>query len=724
MQQLFINMVIQWINDPQPRYERVLWLDPSNTTMIVIDITNIDDETVDPVRLQCAEVEEAITTMSAQIIHTDPYLEVLRPKVKLSERSQKQVDVAWQAIAPLVNHEYVFDPNIRSSLIKERAKYTGFTANTIRKYLRRYWRGGMTQSALAPHFHRCGTGRKEHTYYAKKLGAPSKVAQATGVTTGVNLDAQTKEHFLCGIKLFYENRKGRTLRYAYEETLRTFFRKGTYQKDGVDVPLLPPADELPTFRQFHYFYKKQQNIVKSTITRTSERAYNLKHRAIIGDSTSMTSGPGSVVQLDPTIGDIYLVSALDRTRIIGRPVIYILIDVFSHLIVGMSVSLEGPSWTGAMLALENMVRNKVDFCREYGYTISPADWPSEHLPQSLYADRGEMLSKNADRLAKDLGIQVTNTAPYRPDWKGMVERHFRVLNDDFINWTPGRVPDKPERGGPDYRLDACLTLFEFRQLLIGCIIEHNTCRLIKYYPKDKFMIADNVQAYPAELWNWGIQNRSGILRTKPRDFVRFNLLSPSKATVTGKGIRFNGLYYECDLAWRDNWFEKARIEESWPLPITYDPRTVDRIYFSLEGEETIQVCKLVSANQGWSGSDWQDIEDRRVLEKMLARERETQDRQTKAEIHTRQSKIVEEALKKTQEAKTGLSNAARIQGIRENRATEKQLERDEGGWTFGSDVVSTQPSLSLTKEEIEEDVFMSQQVQWLRQKRQGESSNV
>src|SRR5437764_3723343 len=116
MPQFFRNMVIQWISDPQPRYERVLWLDPSNTTMIVIDITNIDDETVDPVRLQCAEVEEAINTMSAQILHTDPYLEVLRPKSKLSERSQKQVDVAWQAIAPLVDHEYVFDPNIRSSL--------------------------------------------------------------------------------------------------------------------------------------------------------------------------------------------------------------------------------------------------------------------------------------------------------------------------------------------------------------------------------------------------------------------------------------------------------------------------------------------------------------------------------------------------------------------------------------------------------------------------------
>ena len=76
-------------------------------------------------------------------------------------------------------------------------------------------------------------------------------------------------------------------------------------------------------------------------------------RAVLGDSTHMAFGPGSVYQIDATIGDLYLVSKLDRSRIIGRPTIYFVIDVFSRLVTGFNVSLENPSWVGAMLALDN-----------------------------------------------------------------------------------------------------------------------------------------------------------------------------------------------------------------------------------------------------------------------------------------------------------------------------------------------------------------------------------
>jgi hypothetical protein len=380
------------------------------------------------------------------------------------------------------------------------------------------------------------------------------------------MDAVAEEHFRTGIKLYYENEEGRSLRYAYQKTIETYFRKGKYEKHGVKVPQLPPSDEVPSYDQFLYFYQKNRDVVAATRARTSEHTHNLNHRAITGSSTLDADGPGYIVQLDPTIGDVYLVSEFDRTRIIGRPVIYIIIDVFSRLIIGMSVSLEAPSWLGAMLALENMVHKKVDYCREYGYTISLADWPSHHLPKAIIADRGELLSKNSDSLGESLGIKVINTPPYRPDWKAIVERHFRVLNDAVIDWVPGSTSrEYLPRSGQDYRLDACLTLYELRQLLIGCILEHNMSHEIKDYPRDKYMIADGVQAYPAELWNWGVANRRGKLRERPPAAVRVSLLPSGTASITPSGIRFNGLYYECDLAWTEKWFERARITSREPL---------------------------------------------------------------------------------------------------------------------------------------------------------------
>ncbi|MBW4573588.1 MAG: hypothetical protein KME31_38255 [Tolypothrix carrinoi HA7290-LM1] len=56
-------------------------------------------------------------------------------------------------------------------------------------------------------------------------------------------------------------------------------------------------------------------------------------------------------------------SAINRSWIIGRPTLYLVIDVFSRLIVGFIVTLEPPSWLGAMLALENATADKVFFCQ-------------------------------------------------------------------------------------------------------------------------------------------------------------------------------------------------------------------------------------------------------------------------------------------------------------------------------------------------------------------------
>src|SRR5258708_34001474 len=98
-------------------------------------------------------------------------------------------------------------------------------------------------------------------------------------------------------------------------------------------------------------------------------AYNLRSRAAIGSLRSAIPGPGYLYEIDATVADVYLVSAFNRRRIIGRAVIYVVIDVFSNLIVGVSVSFEGPIWIGAMLALENMALDKVSFCNENGIDI-------------------------------------------------------------------------------------------------------------------------------------------------------------------------------------------------------------------------------------------------------------------------------------------------------------------------------------------------------------------
>jgi hypothetical protein len=51
-------------------------------------------------------------------------------------------------------------------------------------------------------------------------------------------------------------------------------------------------------------------------------------------------------------------------------------------------------------------------------------WSARHRPVEILGDRRSLISKAIDRFVKAFNVTVPNTPPYRPDWKGIVERIF------------------------------------------------------------------------------------------------------------------------------------------------------------------------------------------------------------------------------------------------------------------------------------------------------------
>jgi len=684
---LFVNMLLEWQSDTEAsRIERLLWIDPSYTDVATIELLN---PKALPVWQKCQELEEAIANQQAQVLEIDPYASLLKPEDTIPERHRERRDQAWEIIAPLVedNDGHIFFSHGRGTLLNAWVEKTGCTKMTLYKYLRRYWQGGQTRNALLPLFDKCGAPGKERQSQGKKRGRPSKISQVTHIPVGVNIDDKMREKFRQGVRKFYENAQGRTLQAAFQKTLEKYFHKGyTLSSDGALIPCLPPAHELPTFGQFRYWYEKERDATQALTSREGKRRYNLRHREVLGDSTQMAFGPGSVYQIDATTGDIYLVSSLDRTRIIGRPVIYVLIDVFSRMITGLSVTLEGTSWLGAMQALENAAIDKVTFCKEYGVEITEEDWPCHHLPEVILADRGELEGYNADNLVKALNVIVSNTPPYRADWKAIVERNFRLSNDKVIHWILGAVYKPRERGDNDYRLDAVLDLHQFRKLMILAILDHNQEHRMDWYRMDEFMIQEHVEPYPLDLWNWGIRNRAGHLRVKSRDILRLNLLPSEQGSVTYRGIRFQGLFYSCDLALREQWFVRARERGSWKIDVAHDPRCITDIYLRLEAGQRLECCQLIDAEHTFRGRDLYETLDYieiRKQQKELSRSRK---QQSSAALNAQIEQIIDEGKEQTStalEQATGQSKRARIQGIRQNRKEERETEREVQAWQLG-----------------------------------------
>ena len=534
----------------------------------------------------------------------------------------------------------------------------------------------MMPNALLPRYDLCGAPGKEKCAGEKKRGKPRMMTKLKAAPPGINIGPKSAAKLKDGYRMLYEKQPqdgGVTKRKAYELTLKKYFHSGYELHNGKMVPVLPPAWELPSYKQFVYWAEKNSDSKISLIRRQGERTYNLKSRAVLGDSTHMAFGPGSIFQIDSTIADIWIVSSLDRKRRLGRPIIYFVVDTFSHMIVGVHVGLENASYFAAGLALENATLDKVAYCAQFGIDISATEWPCYGLPESILADRGEMEGYSASNLVQSLGIRVANTAPYRADLKGIVERRFRSMNDLLIHDLPGAVRKSKERGERDARLDAVLTLQEFRILILHAILEHNS-RRIESYRLQSDMISDGVEPRPVELWPWGITNRSGHLRTADPDVIRANLLPGDTATITARGIKFRGLYYSCERATKEAWFEQARSKKSWRIDATYDPRTVDKIFLRNSDGRTIEPCELLKADHRFLGSSWEDIENFFLSQKEAKENYRTGDLQSRVNFESQVEAIVKNAQAESAAANRGQTKAARLRGVDENREQERRLE--------------------------------------------------
>jgi hypothetical protein len=400
--ELYKNMVYEWTAVPAPNsVERLLWLDSAVSFVWTISIYNPKAQ---PLKRERAELEASFKAGDARVLEKDPYNYLVRPEQDIKPSHRDHRDKKWELVGEILQDPFsrLSQFYAHGSLVTSLAKRKKCDKSTLYRLRRCYFQRGQIKNAFLPFYDNCGwRNRLEPKTEAnpepgnknsetKKLGRPSVLSAATGLPRGVNVTRETLQLFRTGIRLFYETREKRPLTDAYDLTIEKFFNCGYHQnKDGLWVPTLASASERPTYRQFRYWYRKERKPRRSQIARDGETRHNLSGRAKLGDSTQMAFGPGSIFQVDATIGDAYLISSLDRNWIIGRPVIYFVIDVFSRLIVGLSVSLEGPSWLGAMLALENTATNKLAFCAEYGIPIEESDWPASHLPEALMADRGE-----------------------------------------------------------------------------------------------------------------------------------------------------------------------------------------------------------------------------------------------------------------------------------------------------------------------------------------------
>lgn len=672
------NQILQWSDED--RMERVLWIDPGGAGLYAIDI---DSASALPIFRDSSLIEQAEAAGTVSVTADDPWFRII-DEAQLSPKQKESRDRAWRIIRPIILEQpAVFLADERGPMVRRAMIEHSVTNQTVYRLLRRYWQRGLAPSTLIPDFHKCGAPGREKPITGRKRGRPRLHSEATGI----NVDPSVRKLFRDVVTRYYAENNKVDLPGAYRALITWHY--STWELDeltGRQVAV--PFDDHPTQMQFGYWLEKDNDIFAIKRRRLTSRVYDKDMRALLSSSSSEVLGPGARYQIDATIADIYLVSRYDRNKIVGRPVLYVVIDVFSRLIVGIYVGFEGPSWVGAMMALANTAADKVRYCQQFGLEIAAADWPCQALPSILLGDKGELAGEKVETLIQTLHVAVENAASYRADWKGIVEQRFRLLQAEFKPYLPGYIDtDFQIRGGKDYRLDGTLDIDQFTRAIILCVLHHNNAHYYRKFQREADMVADGVKAIPVEMWEWGIARRSGRLHTFPEELVKLSLLPSAEAVVTASGIRFYGCYYSCRKALEEHWFEKARQRSGWKIRISYEPRCMDEIYIQDDTQHgRFLPCALTDLSAEFRGKTLWEIDQVRQTSRRHSAEHQSTELFSKINLAQNLEAIVAEAeAMKADGPPPPESKAERTGNIRGNRAEEKAASRSREAFRFAKE---------------------------------------
>ena len=337
---------------------RVLWISPDSQYAYWI---NMESRSTMPERAEMRTIQEMLDYGALE-----EHEEMTPVSMTLTATEQERRDRLWGLLKDaLLDEPWIYERHKRAEHLKRIAAESGLRMTNLYRYLAEYWKGGQTPDAFVTHYKKCGGKGKSRSASVKKLGRPSQNPHSFGK----KLQEQDFRNFEKAIRKYYLTRLEPTFQFTYEKLLADFYTVVAKSEDGQEKLQLLPPEEIPSIIQFRYWYQKNRNLKEEIQKRSGTVKYELNSRSVLGKSDFGLMGPGAKYQIDATVGDIYLVSQFDRSNIIGRPVMYFILDAFSRMVTGMYVGLEGPSWIGAMMAIYNAASDKVAYCQEFGISI-------------------------------------------------------------------------------------------------------------------------------------------------------------------------------------------------------------------------------------------------------------------------------------------------------------------------------------------------------------------
>lgn len=455
----------------------------------------------------------------------------------------------------------------------------------------------------------------------------------------------------------------------FQQIIRTGFASSV-TLDGNQVELnMPPLGSYPNLGQVKYALQKDLSRLNRLIERTTKRHLVSQLRGLTGRAWQGVAGPGHTYAIDSTVGDIYLRSSLNRSWLIGRPIVYVIVDVWSTAVVGFYVCLTGPSWSTAKVALFNSVAPAGMVQSIYQIDSLSTVQPSPTLPHVLQCDRGEYLSRGHELTASRLSYNASFTPPYRGDLKGVVEVLHRIEKDAQFLFVPGAIDyrrQELEMRKVDPR-SAIFTLREYVEYLSQVFVEYNF-RNSRNGRLDADMIAAGIEPSAAGLWRFGHDVGIGYRRHTDSDHLVRELLSTTTARVGRNGVRFADCFYESNELPLDEWSTIARNFGGWDANAFHHPGAMKLLWLDPPSSASLINMTMTSESRGRSFASVEEWTDELAFSKLNKRDADHKTLMRGLDLQSKCLDIVTRAKALTDQATSNASGP--LPSLREARILE------------------------------------------------------
>lgn len=588
---------------------------------------------------------------------------ILLPDLKDENYLKKQalMQFIMQEYGPL--YEKLYGKTTKTNL-KKTMEDLGIQRDAAWRAIRRFLQSGLDMAAIVDG-RSLRSGKRNPYKYSKKTGHPTMNALGKGVP----LTDEIRTYFDEAIKDFLIGR-AKTKKDAYMTMIEKHFINEEEIPTGIRVSVLP--DNLrPTLKQFLNYTRvrvPQEEIDKA---KTSAREQRNNKRLLLSDNLQGVMGPGDLWEVDECEIDLSLVSVENPSVTVGRPIVYVMIDVYTRMIVAYSVAFDNNSVLGITNCFLTLLDDKQELCNRFGIQIGANEWPSKILPLRLRSDYGaEYISHAMDTICCKLGVAKELVSPATGSLKGQVEQLFHQIHAAQNSLLEGKGLIE-KRYDSNHHQEATLNIQEFEAVLLTYIVGHNR-KYMEKYPLTKDMRQQNVEPCPIDLWKYGVSLNGSPRPITNEVMFRHSLLLPVKASVGRAGITFKGLFYinlQDEALLRDMYLAsthgKKKLESA-----CIDPRNIGHLYYIREG-------KLMTASLNYKKTGMKEYEGMTLSEYNALHNKKKDDdaigRETNLQmdiaIRDRQAKIVSEAQKRHLSPST--------ENLRANRAAEKKARAQQ-----------------------------------------------